>query len=163
MEEKRAARGPRSRRKPKGSGLERRAEILAAAKELFTTEGFARVTTRALAERVGLSQTGLYVYFRTKEEILRAIHDETHEALRVAFDRAVMEAVSAEECLRGLMRAYMDFGLSHPAEYQLTFTVGPDALAPIAKDFSRPFEAQEAGARNFLRFRDHLAALEPEG
>jgi hypothetical protein len=43
----------------------------------------------------------------------------------------------------------------------LTFTVGPDALTPIGKDFSRPLEEQEAGARSFMRFRDHLAALAP--
>ena len=46
-------------RKPKGSGQERRGEILAAATELFAAEGYGRVTTRALAERVGISQTGL--------------------------------------------------------------------------------------------------------
>ena len=158
-----APRGARSRRKPKGAGAERRAEILSAAKELFTRQGFGRVTTRALAERAGLSQTGLYVYFRTKEEILRAIHDETHDTLRLEFDRAVASAGSGEERLRRLIRAYLDFGLAHPADYQLTFTVGPDALGPIAKDFSRPFEEQETGARNFLRFRDHLAALAREG
>lgn len=162
-QKKPAARKPRSKRKPKGSGQERREEILAAAKELFVAEGFNRVTTRALAERTGLSQTGIYVYFRTKEEILRAIHDETHDALRAEFDRAAAGAVSPEDCLRRLMRAYIDFGLAHPAAYQLTFTVGPDALEPIAKDFSRPFEDQEPAARNFLRFQDHLAALGPQG
>ena len=163
VEEKRARRAPRSERKPRGSGRERRAEILAAAKELFLAEGFSRVTTRALAERAGLSQTGLYVYFRTKEDILRAIHDETHEALRLEFDRIAALPTNPERRLRGLMRSYIDFGLSHPAEYQLTFTVGPDALAPIAKDFSRPFEEQGPAAGNFLRFRDHLASLAADG
>jgi AcrR family transcriptional regulator len=162
-EKKRSRRGPRSGRKARGSGRERRAEILEAAKELFLAEGFNRVTTRALAERAGLSQTGLYLYFRTKEEILRAIHDETHEALRIEFDRIAAKPVSAEARLRGLMRSYIDYGLSHPADYQLTFTVGPDALAPIAKDFSRPFAEQEPAARNFLRFRDHLATLAADG
>lgn len=149
----------RSKRKPRGFGQERRSEILTAAKQLFANEGYARVTTRALAEKAGLSQTGLYLYFATKEDILRAISDETHDALTAAFDRAVTDAETPGEALRKLIRAYIDFGLAHPAEYQLTFTVGPDALSPINKDFSLPFEEQEPGARNFLRFRDHLAAL----
>jgi AcrR family transcriptional regulator len=154
----------RSKRKPRGSGAERRDEILAAAKELFANEGFARVTTRALAKKAGLSQTGLYLYFKTKEEILRAISDETHNAMTVAFDRAAAaESVTPRETLKRLLRAYVEFGLTHPAEYQLTFTVSPDALAPIAKDFSRPFEEQDPGVRSFLRFRDHLAALAPYG
>jgi Transcriptional regulator len=56
----------RSQRKPKGSGQERREEIIAAAKALFMTEGFAKVTTRAIAEMAGLSQTGVYLYFRPR-------------------------------------------------------------------------------------------------
>jgi AcrR family transcriptional regulator len=162
VETKRSRRSEsRSKRKPRGFGQERRSEILTAAKELFANEGFARVTTRALAEKAGLSQTGLYLYFPTKEDILRAISDQTHDALTAAFDRAVAEAGTAREALQELIRAYIDFGLAHPAEYQLTFTVGPDALSPINKDFSRPFEEQAPGARSFLRFRDHLAALTP--
>jgi AcrR family transcriptional regulator len=150
-------------RKARGFGQERRAEILTAATDLFASEGYGRVTTRALADRVGLSQTGLYVYFRNKEEILRAICDETHDALTLAFDAAVANAGSPRDALRRLIRSYVDFGLAHPAQYQLTFTVSPDALAPLDKDFSKPFDEQEPGARNFLRFRDHLAALAPKG
>jgi AcrR family transcriptional regulator len=153
-----------SKRKPRGSGQERREQILAAAKELFTNEGYARVTTRALAEKAGLSQTGLYLYFETKEDILRAISDETHNAMTDAFDRAAAGDGPPRETFERLLRAYIDFGLSHPAEYQLTFTISPDALAPIAKDFSRPSEQQNApGARSFMRFRDHLTALAPHG
>ena len=99
----------------------------------------------------------LYVYFSNKEDILRAISDQTHEALIMAFDQAVPRATT--EGLRALIRAYVEFGLSHPAEYQLTFTVSADTLAPIEKDFSRPFEMQDPGARSFLRFKDHLATL----
>jgi AcrR family transcriptional regulator len=150
-------------RKTRGFGQERRGEILAAATELFAAEGYSHVTTRALAERVGLSQTGLYIYFRTKEEILQAICDQTHDALTAAFDAAVAVARTPKDALRRLIRSYIDFGLTHPAEYQLTFTVSPDALAPIEKDLSRPFDAQEPGARCFLRFRDHLAKLGEQG
>jgi AcrR family transcriptional regulator len=150
---------PRSKRKPKGSGGERRSEILNAAKELFANEGFARVTTRALAEKAGLSQTGLYIYFPTKEDILRAISEETHEAMTAAFERAVVEGDTPREKLRRLARAYIEFGLSHPAEYQLTFTVSPEALGPLKKDFSKPSAAQEPGARSFMRFAELLGDL----
>ncbi|HEY2049669.1 MAG TPA: TetR/AcrR family transcriptional regulator [Caulobacteraceae bacterium] len=143
---------PRSKRKAKGSGNERRSEILNAARELFTSEGYARVTTRALAERAGLSQTGLYIYFPTKEDILRAISEETHDAMTAAFERAVVEGDTPREKLRRLARAYIEFGLSHPADYQLTFTVSPEALGPLKKDFSVPSERQEPGARSFMRF-----------
>jgi hypothetical protein len=83
--------------------------------------------------------------------------------MSAAFDRAAAGSGTPREIFRRLIHAYVDYGLSHPAEYHLTFTVGPDALTPIAKDFSRPLEAQEAGARSFMRFRDHLAKLAPAG
>jgi AcrR family transcriptional regulator len=155
--------GVRSQRKPKGFGQERRDEIIAAAKELFMAEGFTKVTTRALAEKAGISQTGIYLYFKTKEDILSAIGDETHDAITEEFDRVAAAPGTPRQVLQRLIHAYVDYGLNHPADYHLTFTVSPDALAPIAKDFSRPIEQQEAGARSFMRFRDHLARLAPAG
>jgi AcrR family transcriptional regulator len=153
----------KSTRKARGFGQERRGEILTAATKLFAAEGYGRVTTRALAEKVGLSQTGLYVYFKTKEDILRAICDQTHDALAEEFDAAVASARSPKDALSKLVRSYINFGLTHPAEYQLTFTISPEALAPIEKDFSQPFDALEPGARSFLKFRDHLAKLSKQG
>src|ERR1700704_2787883 len=99
MEQKKVRRplAVRSQRKPKGSGRERRDEIIAAAKELFMTEGFAKVTTRAIAEKAGLSQTGVYLYFPAKEDILKAIGDATHDAMSAAFDRAVAKPGTPSE------------------------------------------------------------------
>ncbi len=121
------------------------------------------MTTRELAKRAGLSQTGLYIYFRTKEDILAAICDRTHDAMTAAFETALAEASTPQQALAKLVRSYIDFGLAHPAEYQLTFTVSPETLAPIEKDFSKPFVAQEPGARSFLRFHDLIAKLAKQG
>ncbi|KQR96405.1 TetR family transcriptional regulator [Williamsia sp. Leaf354] len=54
-----------------------REEILDAAGELFTTQGFAGTSTRAIAEAVGLRQASLYHHFGTKEDILAALLQET--------------------------------------------------------------------------------------
>jgi len=49
--------------------------------------------------------------------------------------------------------------------WTVTFLVlaGVAFALKIGKDFSRPLEDQEAGARSFVRFRDHLAGLAPAG
>jgi AcrR family transcriptional regulator len=154
---------PTTTRKKRGFGQERRREILVAATELFTAEGYNRVTTRAIARKVGISQTGLYVYFKTKEDILRAIRNQMHEALTLQFYAAVAAGRTPKDALRKLVRSYIDFGLSHPAEYQLTFTISAEALAPIEKDFSQPYDTQDPGGRSFLQFRDHLARLSQQG
>lgn len=50
-----------------------RDRVLAAARELFGTEGFDATTVRRIAERVGLSDAALYYHFKSKREILNAV------------------------------------------------------------------------------------------
>ncbi|WP_114755624.1 TetR/AcrR family transcriptional regulator [Nocardia pseudobrasiliensis] len=54
-----------------------RAEILDAAAELFTTRGYARTSTRGIADAVGIRQASLYHHFAAKDDILDALLDET--------------------------------------------------------------------------------------
>src|SRR5262245_59256476 len=73
------------RRKAWGHGHERRGEIVTAAKRLFMSAGYEAVTTRQLAQEVGISQTGLYVYFKSKEEILSEIRQSAFQRLADRF------------------------------------------------------------------------------
>ncbi|MGA6208826.1 TetR/AcrR family transcriptional regulator [Nocardia testacea] len=54
-----------------------RAEILDAAAELFTTQGYGSTSTRAIAEAVGIRQASLYHHFAAKDDILDALLGET--------------------------------------------------------------------------------------
>ncbi|KHO21338.1 TetR/AcrR family transcriptional regulator [Mycolicibacterium setense] len=54
-----------------------RDEILDAAGELFTTTGYSGTSTRAIAEAVGVRQASLYHYFKTKDDILCALLEQT--------------------------------------------------------------------------------------
>ncbi|MBF6166560.1 TetR/AcrR family transcriptional regulator [Streptomyces gardneri] len=54
-----------------------RAEILDAAGELFTTQGYANTSTRAIADAVGIRQASLYHHFAAKDDILDALLAET--------------------------------------------------------------------------------------
>jgi AcrR family transcriptional regulator len=57
-----------------------RAEILDAAAELFTTQGYASTSTRAIADAVGIRQASLYHHFGAKDDILDALLSETISA-----------------------------------------------------------------------------------
>ena len=59
----------RSRRKPKGEGHARRAEILAAAERIFVEHGYEGATIRKIADEVGLSSTAQRVYRRFDDVI----------------------------------------------------------------------------------------------
>ncbi len=152
-------------RKPRGQGHERRAEILAAAKTMFVAEGYAAVTTRRLAERVGLSQTGLYVYFASKEEILFALSQATFARLGDALREAIGDAAPGPELLRRLARAYVAFGLANRDEYQLVFMASDAPLKPFhaGKDLSRPFEEQGVGLQAYLTVREQVERLQAAG
>ncbi|MDX2234414.1 MAG: TetR/AcrR family transcriptional regulator [Hyphomonadaceae bacterium] len=114
-------------RKPRGQGHERVEEILAIAKAMFLAEGFDAVTTRRLAERVGLSQAGLYVYFKSKEEILDALCQRAYETTLSAFRRIEEEVSDDLERFRRTLRVFVEIGLDHPEEYQIIY-MRPRAL-----------------------------------
>ncbi len=69
-------------------GSTAREEILDAAAELFTNQGFANTSTRAIADAVGIRQSSLYHHFATKEDILGELLDGT-VAPSLAFARTV--------------------------------------------------------------------------
>ena len=52
---------------------QRRAAIIAAAKELFFREGYAGASMAEITSRVGGSKATLYTHFRSKEELLLAV------------------------------------------------------------------------------------------
>src|SRR5580698_11520185 len=73
-------------RKARGCGHERPEEILNAARALFLEHGVENVTTRQIAARVGISQTALYVYFKSKDEMLDRLVDAALRKLGAALD-----------------------------------------------------------------------------
>ena len=63
--------------RPLRPGSTGREQILDAAAELFTVQGFAQTSTRAIAEAVGIRQASLYHHFATKDDILDALLSST--------------------------------------------------------------------------------------
>jgi AcrR family transcriptional regulator len=147
-------------RKPRGLGHERHDEIIAAAKRLFLKQGYQNFTTRKLAAQVGLSQTGLYVYFKNKDELLEAVCRATFAGLVERFREIAAKRSDAPDLLRRLIEAYVQFGVEHPDEYLITFMVGRSAPKFVRrKDLSRPFERQGIGVQLFLLFREQIARM----
>ena len=148
-------------RMPRGQGHLRRPEILAAAKEMFLADGYEAFTTRKLAARVGLSQTGLYVYFKSKEELFDTLCRQSFVALGDDFRRAVASPGEGMSRLRALGLAYIQFGLAHPDEYRLTFLEGPGLNKMSPPDASGA--PQGVGHNVFLIIRNELQRLAEAG
>ncbi|KAA0889094.1 TetR/AcrR family transcriptional regulator [Oryzomonas rubra] len=102
-----------------------RAEILTAARELFSQEGYSQFSMRKLAARIEHSPTTIYLYFRDKDDLLFYICEE----LYAAFLKAVVEIRQAEpdpgKALRHVLHHYIRFGVSHPEHYKTVFFTSP--------------------------------------
>jgi AcrR family transcriptional regulator len=99
-----------------------KARISLTAQELFLSEGVEGVTMRRIAEGVGVSATAIYRHFRDKEEILEEIIDAGLASLS-SYLRPALEAKDPFQRLKGLIDAYLRFGLEQPRYFDLAFLV----------------------------------------
>ena len=98
-----------------------RREIITAASHLFVEEGFDAVTMRKLAARIEYSPTTIYLYFKDKRELFAAVCQDTFDQLSRKFERLQAVPHAPVEHLREGLRTYIEFGLSHPEQYAVTF------------------------------------------
>jgi len=121
---------------------ELRDEIIAAARDLFVTEGYANVSMRKVADRVGCSAGTIYLYFEDKDSILSAICIETFAKLNKRMEAIRNDKGDPLERLRRGGRSYIQFALDHPYHYLVTF--GLTGAARFKND-----DARKAGQYSF--------------
>src|SRR5262249_33920969 len=80
----------RAGRKPRADDVESRRAILHAAANLATTRGLEGLSIGELAEHIGMSKSGLYAHFKSKEELELA----TIETAAGVFARDVLALVN---------------------------------------------------------------------
>ena len=103
------------------TGLQRRAQILRKAEELIARGGFHEMTMEAIADALDVSKSGLYHYFKQKEDLLYAIRFDTLTGLvvkqreRMESNRPYVEQV--QEMLREGLKLVSD----SPAKYRAIF------------------------------------------
>jgi AcrR family transcriptional regulator len=136
-------------KKARGLGFERRDEILAAAKALFLTEGVESVSTRKLAQLVGLSQTGIYVYFKSKQAILAALIDTSFRKLGAALSEIDGNSKEAIRYLELAIPVYIRWGLENPDEYRLAFMLRDRGTSVHPRSMADPSEKSFEGVKVF--------------
>ncbi|WP_071873215.1 TetR/AcrR family transcriptional regulator [Atopomonas hussainii] len=95
-------------------------QLLSAAAELLAEVGPAKLSLRAVSERVGVSSTAAYHHFANRTELLSQLAAQGFDELgRVLRQRD--EGASLNAKLRGGVRTYFAFARRNPALYQLMF------------------------------------------
>jgi AcrR family transcriptional regulator len=99
-----------------------REALLAAARAELVEHGRAAISLRAVARRAGLSHASPKYHFGDRSGLLTAIATEGFHAL--ASHLSHVRESDAQQQLAALGRAYIDFGLSQPALFELMFAPG---------------------------------------
>lgn len=69
-----------------------RTALLTAARELFTTQGYANTTTEEIVRRAGVTKSTIYYYFADKASLFQAVFIEVENAMQRTIAQSVMEA-----------------------------------------------------------------------
>lgn len=81
-----------------------RGKLLQTAAHLFRNKGFERTTVRDLASAVGIQSGSIFHHFKSKDEILRAVMEETIRYNTALMRAALAEADSVRERVLALIR-----------------------------------------------------------
>jgi AcrR family transcriptional regulator len=146
---------------PKEGYEQRLGHILAAACGVIARLGYERASMRAVAKATGVSLSGLYHYFDSKEKMLFLIQFRTFSALHQNLIEKLHGVVDPEEQLRVMIRAHLGYfaanmdalkvcsheldTLSGPA-YEETRDIRKEYYALIRSIIERLLDAHSPGA-----------------
>ena len=120
-----------------------RQALVDAAIALLREGGVPALSLRAAARKAGVSQAAPYRHFADHADLLAAVAAEGFTRLRAAMIEAARSGTSPREGLRGLARAYVRFGVKHPAQYRVMFgaeTAGHSRFPELEKQSSSVYQ-----------------------
>lgn len=161
--------------------LDRMERIIRAAITVFRRKGFHVATTKDIAREADLTQSNLYNYVRSKQDVLFIVCDHMVTLYRTAVDEAVAQHDNAHDRLVEALRAIITVMSAHRDEVQLlyneTHSLGKEdrklVLSSISKFIKifqvlvKDYEAEHGRclianrriAANFLSFVPAIVAL----
>lgn len=141
-------------------GEQTKALILNSALDLLADRGYEKTTMRAIAEKAGVSLGNAYHYFNSKEHLIQAFYQRTHEE-HLAASLPVLEK---EPSLKARLLAIMRLKIATLEPYHefagVLFKTAADPhsplnpfghdAAPVRRDSIQLFESLVADAKNRL-------------
>ena len=118
-----------------------RGKLLQTAAHLFRNKGFERTTVRDLASAVGIQSGSIFHHFKSKDEILRAVMEETIRYNTALMRAALAKADSVRERVLALIRC----------ELQSIMGGTGEAMAVLVYEWR---SLSEQGQRQVLALRD---------
>ena len=113
--------------------------ILRTAARIFAEKGYHQASIRDIARATGVSLSGLYYYFDSKEELLFLIQDHAFGTLLANLERMLQGVDDPARRLRLLMENHLHYFLDHKAEMKV---LSHEAEA-LSGDFRRRVNAKK--------------------
>jgi AcrR family transcriptional regulator len=101
----------------------RREAIVDAAEQMFFSKGFEHTTMDDIARQAQLSRALLYVYFRDKAAMMRAVMLRAAEALLARFKKATAQWQDGVSQIEGIGHAYYKFSQEQPDYFDVLTNV----------------------------------------
>jgi AcrR family transcriptional regulator len=121
----------------------RRAQVIAAARERFSKHGLAGTTMDGIAQAAGVAKGTVYLYYKSKEDILRHVLDEDLRQLHDDTVPIITGDGSIEEKLRRFVfSALTFFDLKRDFFEQVHFEMGTDVRKKCQQKLEVVFRAQ---------------------
>lgn len=95
-------------------------DILRVTAEIVEEKGPERLALNEVATRLGYTRPTIYLYYKSKDELLQATIDRSFETFADLQDAAA-EGLPPASALRRRVAAYLDWGIEHPGMYRLMF------------------------------------------
>ncbi|MGO1117464.1 TetR/AcrR family transcriptional regulator [Rhodovibrionaceae bacterium A322] len=110
----------------------RREEVLTAAAQLFSRNGYDSTSMRDIASAVGMLPGSLYYHFPSKEELFVAIHDAGVEQIYNGVEKAIQEVDGPWEQLEAAASAHMQAILVEESFAAVMTQLYPSRLARVS-------------------------------
>ncbi len=134
----------RSLPNPRAAVPDKREAIMRAATQVFAANGYANSKVADIARRAGVADGTVYLYFRSKEEILHSIFDRHAGEALVEGRKQIAELTDAREKLRRIASLHLEL-LGADRDLAIVFQVELRGTTKFIEEFSA------AGIAEYLR------------
>lgn len=126
--------------------------ILDEARRVLVEQGYDQLSMRRIASAVGCTATSIYLYYRSKDDLVHALIDEGMERLHAELRSAIDGVDDPRERLERLARRYLEFGVENPEYYEVMFLLRAEQMERY------PPARYRRAHRNLDLFAETLAA-----
>lgn len=110
-----------------------RRTLLRAARTLMARHGYEKTTIAAITRAANLGFGTFYLYFRGKEDILRALLDDAVQRHITGLAEVARSAPSGAEAIQRVIARYVDAAIEHRDLFKIMFEHGGNRREPLRR------------------------------